>query len=278
VGWIAGQLGLALVSDAYFAVLDETPLTGRYRAGPATVGPWAPGLQHGGPPNALAVAAAERAVRAETGRQDVVALRLAAEFVGAVPVGDIRTSARVVRVARSAALVEVVLSAGDREHLHARVWFVRTADSSAVAPPLAEPVEIPEVPPNLEWDFGYARSVERRFVRELTPDGAGAAAWARPRLPLVEGRELFGLERVAMVADSASGISAELDWREWSFVNVDLDIHLSRPFGGEWVLMDAVTHLGQDGSGLTRSTLSDRHGVVGYGLQTLVLAPIRSSA
>ncbi len=37
--------------------------------------------------------------------------------------------------------------------------------------------------------------------------------------------------------------------------------------------MDAVTQLGEDGSALARSTLSDRHGIVGAGLQTLVLAP-----
>jgi hypothetical protein len=61
-------------------------------------------------------------------------------------------------------------------------------------------------------------------------------------------------------------------------VNVDLDVHLARPFRGEWVVMDAETHLGEDGSGLTRSTLSDRHGVAGAGLQTLVLAPIRPPA
>jgi hypothetical protein len=78
-----------------------------------------------------------------------------------------------------------------------------------------------------------------------------------------------------LVADSASGLSSELDWSTWSFVNVDLDVHLARPFLGEWVLMDAVTQLGPDGSALARSTISDRHGIVGAGLQTLVLAPLR---
>jgi acyl-coenzyme A thioesterase PaaI-like protein len=266
---------LAVVSDAYFSVVDETDLTGRYRSGPATVGPWAAHLQHGGPPNALAVAAAERAVRAETGREDLVAVRLAADFVGAVPVDELRTTARVVRAARSAALVDVVISAGDRECLHARVWFVRTADTSAVAPPLAEPHEVPDVPAGLGWSFGYAESLEWRFLQGRMGEAGSATAWIRPTLPLVEGREAFGLARVVLVADSASGLSSELDWSTWSFVNVDLDVHLARPFLGEWVLMDAVTQLGPDGSALARSTISDRHGIVGAGLQTLVLAPLR---
>ncbi|MDT7570666.1 MAG: hypothetical protein QOE05_840, partial [Actinomycetota bacterium] len=207
-----------------------------------------------------------------------VAVRLAADFIGAVPVDEIRTTARVVRAARSAALAEVVISAGERDCVLARVWFVRTADTSAVAPPLAEPSQLPDVPADREWDFGWARSLEWRYVRGLPGAAGGAAAWVRPGLPLIEGSELFGLARAVMVADAASGISAELDWKAWSFVNVDLDVHLARPFRGEWVLMDAVTHLGEDGSGLARSTLSDRHGVVGAGLQTLVLAPIRPPA
>jgi hypothetical protein len=158
------------------------------------------------------------------------------------------------------------------------VWFVRTADTSAVAPQLAEPVDLPDVTPTRDWDFGYAHSLERRFVRGAAGAPGGAAAWIRPNLPLMAGHELFGLARVALVADSASGISAALNWQEWSFVNVDLDIHLARPFRGEWVLMDAVTQLGEDGSGLASSTLSDRHGIAGAGLQTLVLAPVRPSA
>jgi hypothetical protein len=40
--------------------------------------------------------------------------------------------------------------------------------------------------------------------------------------------------------------------------------------------MDAVTQLGGHGSALARSTLSDVHGLVGSGLQTLVVAPMRT--
>jgi hypothetical protein len=104
-----------------------------------------------------------------------------------------------------------------------------------------------------------------------------ATAWVRPTLPLVDDYEWSGLARVALIADSASGISAELDWATWSFLNVDLDIHLARPVEGEWVLMDAASQLGAHGSALARSTLSDARGVVGSSLQTLILAPIRSA-
>ncbi|MDQ2797666.1 MAG: thioesterase family protein [Actinomycetota bacterium] len=267
--------------DSYFTPIsppsassEQTPGVSRFRAGPSTVGPWAPNLQHGGPPNALAVALAEKAVFDATGRTDLIALRLSADFIGAVPVAEIEVRARVLRSARSAALAEVVIAAAGRDCLHARVWFVRGSDTAELTASLPDPIEVPDVPAGLDSDFGYGASLEWRFVRGgMSVPGPGAA-WVRPTMPLADGLELSGLARVVLVADSASGISAELDWTRWSFVNVDLDVHLARPFEGDWILMDATTQLGAYGSALARSTLSDVRGVVGSGLQTLVLAPI----
>ena len=102
-----------------------------------------------------------------------------------------------------------------------------------------------------------------------------ASVWARPRLPLVAGEQLSGLQRAALLGDSASGVSAELDWSTWSFLNVDLDIHLARPVRGEWLHMDAATQLGDQGAALARSTLSDQDGPVGCTAQTLLVAPRR---
>lgn len=259
--------------DSYFTLLDETDLTGRYLAGTGTRGPWADHLQHGGPPNALAVAAAERAVRAHTGRDDLVAVRLAADFVGAVPVAEVGTVARVIRAARSAALVEVTVSSAGRDCLVARVWFVRDADTTAIASPLAAR-PLPDLPAGLDADFGFAASLEWRLVSGGMSMLGPGTVWVRPTLALIDDREVSGLARVALIADSASGISTELDWAEWSYVNVDLDIHLARPVEGEWILLDAVTQLGDHGCGMARSTLSDVRGVLGAGLQTLLLAPV----
>ncbi|MDT4925752.1 MAG: hypothetical protein QOG01_3465 [Pseudonocardiales bacterium] len=264
------------MADSYFLRLGETSTSGRYVAGPATAGPWAPNLQHGGPPNALAITAAERAVQAETGRPDLVALRVAADFVGPVPVGEVETRARVVRAARSAALAEVILTADARDCLHVRVWFVRDADTTQLTAPLGEGTPVPDAGPGLDTDFGYGASLEWRFIRGAMGRPGPGAAWVRPRTALLNDHEMSGLARVALIADSASGISSELDWSVWSFLNVDLDVHLARPVDGEWVLMDAVTQLGGHGSALARSTLSDVHGLVGSGLQTLVVAPMRT--
>ena len=247
--------------------------TGAFRSAASTVGPWAEQLQHGGPPNALLVACAERAVAAETGRTDLAARRLAAEFIGPVPVAELETRVRVLRAARSAALAEVVLASGGRECLHGRVWFVRDTDTSAVATvPTPPPWPVPDDGAPLETVFGFGTSVDWSFVEGQMQVPGPAAAWVRARTPLLPGYEFSGLARAVLVADSGNGISAELDWSKWSFVNVDLDVHIARPVEGEWVLMQARTQLSPHGSALARSVLSDRLGEVGAGLQTLVVA------
>lgn len=255
--------------------IDNDPFEARWSSGPATAGPWHPGQQHGGPPNALAVAVAERALTAETGRSDFTALRLACEFVGPVPVAEVTTRARVVRAARSAALVEVVLAGGGRDCLNVRVWFVRASDTSAIAAPLSAEQPVPDATGELGGDFPYARSIEWRVLRGGMAQPGPGAAWARPRLALIDGYEYSGLARTVLIADTGSGLSATLDWTEWSFLNVDLDVHLARPMHGDWLLLDATTQLSDSGSGLARSTISDQRGVFGSGLQTLVVAPIR---
>jgi acyl-coenzyme A thioesterase PaaI-like protein len=259
---------------AYFDAVTETPTRSRYQALPATGGPWDPGLQHGGPPNALLIDAAERLAASETGRSDLVAVRTAAEFLRAVPVSAVEVEARVVRSARSAALVEAALSAAGERCLLARVWFVAPRDTRELVA-AASTIDLPAVAPSLNATFPYAASIEWRVLAgDIDQPGPGTV-WARPHLSIVDGRELSGLQRAALIGDSASGVSSVLDWTQWSFLNIDLDVHLARPVRGEWLLMEAMTQLGTHGSALARSTLSDLAGPVGGTAQTLVVAPRR---
>ena len=248
----------------------------RWRATEATAGPWSPGSQHGGPPSALLVRAAERAARRHTGRDDLRALRVVVDFLGPVPVGAVETRAEVVRAGRSAVLVDSELSASGRTALRARTWLVREAgEPTPTVPPTAASRPGPDALRDDEtWDFGYARHLRWRRVSG-TLDGAGpACVWMSPRVPLVLGEPLTGLQRLVTVADSASGVSAELDWSRWSFPNVDLTVHLARPPDGEWLLLDARSRLEPTGTGLAEAELHDRSGPLGRSAQTLVVGPL----
>jgi hypothetical protein len=260
------------VGNAYFDAIGSDGAWTRYRSDPATAGPWASHLQHGGPPSALLVLAAERAAREIGGRTDLVAMRLAVEFVGPVPVTEVQVRTDIVRAARSGTLVSAVLSADGRDCLHGRVWLIRTADTESIAAP-AEPTELPADLPDLGAGFPYGDSIEWRVVHGGLRVAGPGAAWARPRMPILAEVEPTGLQRAALIGDSASGLSSALDWQVWSFLNVDLDIHLSRPPHGDWLLLDAHTTLGTDGAGLATARLADELGTVGRTLQTLVVEP-----
>jgi hypothetical protein len=248
-------------------------LTGRVDSSAACGGPWSPDLQHGGPPSALLIRLAEQVAGAAAGRTDLVAARIAAEFLAPVPVAPLAVSARVVRLARSAALVSAELSAGGRGCLQARVWLMaeQAGRLPGVPVPAAPRVPDPSECPDFGMDgFPYADNLEWRVVSGQARQPGPASVWVRPRIPLLPGEPMSTLQRLALIADSASGVSSLLDWDAWSFANVDLDIHLVRLSTDDWVLMEATTALGA-GVGLARSALSDRAGLLGAGMQTLLV-------
>jgi Thioesterase-like superfamily len=262
------------MSEAFFTHLGD----GRFRAEEACAGPWSPELMHGGPPSALLVRACERA--AEESAPGLLALRASVDFLTPVPVGPVTVVARVVRDGRRIALTEAVLQAGERDVLHARVWHIRTADRPTPGLDQQPPASVPtpeESPATLtDWTFPYARALDWRIVGG-DPVGAGpATVWSRARIPVVPDEDPSGLQRAVLSADSGNGISANLDWAAWSFVNIDLDVHLSRPLVGEWVLLDATTRYEETGTALAASSLWDARGRVGRGAQTLVVTPRRT--
>ncbi|WP_460459042.1 thioesterase family protein [Angustibacter peucedani] len=250
---------------------------GRYAATEATTGPWSAAHMHGGPPSALLVRESERAAADVTEGGHWQAQRVVLDFLGPVPVAEVEVRAEVVRPGRSAVLVDAELVAGGRPALRSRTWVVRRADDGAAVAP-ATPDEPPAGPPELAprhtgWTFGYAEHLEWRLASGVMGEPGPAAAWVRPLVPLVDDEPAAGLAACCLVVDSASGISAELSWDDWSFVNVDLAVHLLRAPVDEWLLMDARTHLSGDRAGLATSTLHDRRGLVGRSSQALVVQP-----
>jgi len=121
---------------------------------------------------------------------------------------------------------------------------------------------------------GYADLVETRAASGRLFKGP-CAIWFRLRYPLLDGEAPSAYQRVAVAADSGNGISAVLDYQRYSFVNSDLSIHLLRPPVGEWVCLDARTHLGPNGCGLAESALYDARGLIGRSMQSLAIRALQ---
>ncbi|MDI2129165.1 thioesterase family protein [Yinghuangia seranimata] len=252
------------------------PLGGeRFSASELTQGPWSLEQQHGGPPSALLAGRMERLAP----RPELVPARITVEFLGPVPVGEVRVGVRVVRDGRSVQLVAGELSVDGRVCLSAQLWRVRAAKvpglpAGALAP-AAVPAGVPAEPQGpLARRFGYGRALDWRFVSGSFRYPGPAVAWVRCPRALVAGEEPRPLERVVLVADTGSGIGAELDSRRFVWPNLDLSIHLLRTPVAEWLCLDSAMELGDAGVGVARTRLFDEAGLFGSVAQSLFVAPV----
>ncbi len=206
----------------------------------------------------------------------MIVARFTCDLLGAIPVGELEVSARVIRPGRSVELVEAVARADGRDVARASAWRVLRTTSEPVLPRLPRPPALAEarsVEPPDGWVDGYLSAVEWRLARGGFGERGPAAAWARLRYPLVDGEETGPLERVLAIADSANGVSGELDLNHWLFINPELTVHLHREAAGEWICLDAHSTISMGGAGLATSVLSDTAGPVGVGAQSLLVAP-----
>jgi hypothetical protein len=288
---------IRLVENAFY----EPTGADTFAATPATIGPWSPDAQHGGPPSALAARAIE--LHEADSRQRLA--KVCIDILRPVPIGKVAIKTRTVRPGRRVTLVEAVMEADGHEVLQARGWRIErpAGEVPEVRDGSHRPEQVPATGDGLAPDIftrqrnGYLTMIEWRFkaadfgradtggysagvaapASKPGPQGLEAltrAAWTRPRIPLLPGEEPSAMSRTLLVADSGSGVSAALPVSEFTFVNVDLTVILPRDPVGEWLLLEASTTIGADGTGLATTVLSDEHGSFGRAVQTLIVAPL----
>jgi hypothetical protein len=243
---------------------------GTFRPTDATVGPWDPALQHGGPPAALL----GRAVEALGGRTDVRVAHFSLDFLGTLPLAPMTITAEIVRPGKRIELVTATAIIGGRPALRASAWRVAVGEDRSPKVGLDEPP--PPMPDEAAREFfegtgtfGYGESFEWRFAAGGFRIRGPATVWSRMRIPLVEGEAPSALVRTLAMVDSANGVSWETDFTTHTFVPVNLSVAMTRPPEAEWVGMDAATTLAGDGVGTTRARLFDARGTIGHALQAL---------
>jgi hypothetical protein len=257
------------MSDSFYQALGD----GRFASTPAVVGPWDARSAHGSPPAALLLHVLENA----TPRTDVRVAQLCYDFFGPVPASEITVTSEVVRPGARIDLSRARLSAGGRTAMEASAW--RIAAGPGRVPEVADAREIPKLPgpqPQRFFvdlpSFGYGEALEWRFVDGGFDRIGPATVFARPRIPLVAGRELTPLERLMLMVDSANGISGELSPARFTFVPVSLTVTLRRHPRTEWTGMRARTTIDADGVGQCDTELFDEAGFLGTALQSLFVA------
>ena len=255
--------------NAYFERLGPTT----FRATMHVQGAWNEEEQHVAPSLGLIVHAMERDHASRTDAPLQLS-RVAFDILGVMPIDVVELTTRVVRPGRTIELVEAVLSHDGRPAVIGRAWFLKTADTAALA---GSALPAPPVRDDLaQWDT--AEVWPGRFVttvetlrHQVVPGRAWA--WMRPLVPVLAGEEVSATARLLGMVDIFNGLTVRAAPELVHFPNVDLTAHLLRAPEGEWFAADTTVSFGPSGLGLTHTIVHDDAGPLGTVSQSLTVRP-----
>lgn len=266
---------------------DSGRRTEEFLATPHTASAWNGADQHGGPVAALLTRALEQCEAREQTRLS----RITVEILGGVPVGEVALTAWVERPGRRIELIRAEMSAagpdGQRRTVAAAsAWRLRTTPTEEAlthaesplppAPPQDAPGNGASVLPK-PWQAGFVLALDWHPCELPGAAGGPSGAWLRMRHPLVAGEETTPTQRAMAVADTANGVGARIDTRQFTFLNTELTVHLYEPPTGVWVGLRAETSAGRDGVGLSAGTLHSASGPIGRVSQNLLVERRRTA-
>jgi Thioesterase-like superfamily len=250
---------------------------GRFEPTEHARGPWDPRALHGGAPAALIARAFERL---EPGAELPIA-RLGFEFLKPIPLAPLELRTEIARKGRRVQELTAELRAGEELICRASALRIQPVPAGlpSAGPTPAEAMPGPnqgkvvEFSLNREAEASLATTgMEMSWLTDPWSVGPGRV-WMRLRQPILPDEPATPLVRLVATADFGNGVSAELPFDEYLFINADLTIHLWRAPRGEWIGLDARTLLQSGGTGVAESVLHDEHGPVGRAFQTLVVQP-----
>ena len=235
------------------------------------VGPWSADTLQGSAYGGLLV----RALEGDAGAAGMTLARLSFDLWRPVTRELLTPSVSVLREGRKARTVEASLMQAGKPVARCTAVFLKTDVAStppgvASSAPTAGPEAGRPVPPHVRSWSPFFTGVETRVVDGDLLKPGPASAWFDLRRPLVAGEPNSPFVHAVSAADLASGISAVVDLRVWSFINADLTVVFWRVPDTPWILLEAETFVGDAGTGVAHGRLSDRRGAFGACAQTLL--------
>lgn len=237
-------------------------------------GPWRRDALHGGAVAALLASALDL-----PGRTPV---RVTFDLINRVPTTPLRLLVCPAEGGERVARQTVSLLSGDTEVATAQCLAIRHVDlelpdmvappdpfAGAVLPDLTR--TRPKVAEMVGWEcFDSAAICARTLSTELPEYATGV--YVNLLVPVIGGEATSAISRAAAAADYASNhLAGRFHFDQWSFMNADLTLHLSRVPADGWVGLASTAVLDPNGSGLSVAQLFDRDGRLGQSIQSLVV-------
>lgn len=239
---------------------------GAYVPTPLTVGPWDKRMQNGVAINALVAHAVEQTPCLAP----MVTSRLVTDILTPARMAPVTTKVDVIREGKKLQLLHVELQQDGITVVRASALRVRIGESPRTLLPQHSlaPAGLPSLNTRRT---GLSHITETRLeAGGLEVIGPGQL-WSRTWGEITPGVPISPFIHSAMAADFGSGLSSYVDWRDWSYANVDISLHLLRMPVGEWIRVAATTESAGNGTAVVDTRLSDEHGEFGHAHQTLFI-------
>jgi hypothetical protein len=239
---------------------------GSYVPSPMAVGPWDKRMQNGVAINALVAHAVEQT----PSLVPMVTSRLVTDILKPARMAPVKVRTETVREGTRLQLLQVELLQDDVVVVRASALRVRIGQSPATAFSV-HPVAPEGLPPLNRRRSALSHISETRLEAGGIDHLGPGLVWSRTWGEIVPGVPISPFVHTAMAADFGSGTSSYVDWREWSYANVDISLHLTRMPQGQWVRVAATTESAGNGMAVVDTRLADEIGEFGHAHQTLFL-------
>jgi hypothetical protein len=240
-------------------------------------GPWNPRAMHGGAPSALFATVCESH---DPGPAAFLA-RLTVELMRPVPLAPLELAVRTFRPGRKVQWLEAMLcDEGGQEVARATALRVRSDDVNTVGSvhPVVDPPPGFDSVPSHDFPFGegavgFWNVHDVRLTRGNWLEPGPGVAWFRLRCPVIAGEPISPIARVAAAADFGSGVGNPVRTTAANAINPELTVHVHRHPAGEWVCLESGAWAQPHGVGMAETRLHDERGVIGRGVQSLIVEP-----
>lgn len=237
--------------------------------GKLTRNPWMADAIAGGP-----VAALIGAIIDEAGFDPAFEVsRLSLDILGKVPRLPLIPRLTALRPGRQMQLHRVELLAESAPVAQAHLLLVRHLETPRVLPTIGHPLPAELAEREFLTGSSMAGAIRTRpIMGEVRQPGRGVT-WLAMDGEVIRDTTPSPFAKACLFSDFGNGIGSATRADEWSFANLDITVNFLRRPRGEWLLIDADTHMAGNGHGTARSIFADQDGIYAYGSQTIFVDP-----
>lgn len=243
----------------------------------SAVGPWNPGLLHGGATAGLIAYVLEKH-EAEDNKQYS---RITLDMFRPVPKEPLTVATRTVRAGKKISVVEVSIMANGKEVAKATGLKIQQA-----ALQVPDNVQLPACPfaaPDTLESVSMMGARDRSADKSKLPaglnytleikridgfDGKGkGTAWFKAPVPVVAGEAITPLTHLGVLSDFGNGLAQLFIPGTAGSINADISLYINRLPKSEWIALDSQAVMSDAGIGRVTTTLYDEFGAIGSVVQ-----------